>query len=98
MSSENETNEDFADNPEVLELQKKIPGMSKDIMKKTTDSIRTEIAQISSTIKQLKKKREEHNSQARHYRSMRDNVSDDAGKKGELGSIDLPLFLYWEKT
>ncbi len=77
MSNEIEQSEDFTDDPEVLELQKKLTGMSKDVMKKTTDGLRTEISQISSKISQLKKKREEHNSQARHYRSMRDNVSDE---------------------
>ncbi|NHJ33664.1 MAG: hypothetical protein FK732_12460 [Asgard group archaeon] len=67
----------FQDHPEVLELQKKLKGMSKDSMKKTTDDIRTEISQLSSKIDQLKKTREEWNSQARHHRSMRDNVSDE---------------------
>ena len=69
--------EEFQDHPEVLELRKKLTGMSKDSMKKTTDDIRTEISQLSSKIDQLKKLREENNSQARHHRSMRDNVSDD---------------------
>jgi len=62
---------------EKKETKKKLSGMSKDSMKKTTVDIRTEISQLSSKIDQLKKLREEHNSQARHHRSMRDNVSDE---------------------
>ncbi len=69
--------EEFLDHPEVVDLKKNLAGMSKDSMKKTTDDIRTEISQLSSKIDQLKKVREENNSQARHHRSMRDNVSDD---------------------
>ncbi|MBK5113311.1 MAG: hypothetical protein JJE41_06750 [Candidatus Heimdallarchaeota archaeon] len=80
MSEEKEEpiqEEELQDNPEVLDLRKKLTGMSKDSMKKTTDEIRTEISQMSSKIKQLKKTREEYNSQARHHKSMRDNVSDE---------------------
>jgi uncharacterized coiled-coil DUF342 family protein len=80
MSEEKEEpiqDEEFQDNLEVQDLKKKLPGMSKDSMKKTTDEIRTEISQLSSKIKQLKKTREEYNAQARHHRSMRDNVSDE---------------------
>jgi uncharacterized coiled-coil DUF342 family protein len=80
MSAEKEETiqeEELQDNPEVLDLRKKLTGMSKDSMKKTTDEIRTEISQMSSKIKQLKKTREEYNSQARHHKSMRDNVSDE---------------------
>ncbi len=69
--------EKYQDHPEILELQKKLKDMSKDSMKKTTDAIRTEIAQLSAKIDQLKKTREEYNAQARHHRSMRDNVSDE---------------------
>jgi len=67
----------FQDHPEVLALQEKLQGMSKDSIKKTTDTIRTEISQLSAKIDQLKKTREEYNSQARHHKSMRDNVSDE---------------------
>jgi len=73
----NEIREEFADHPEIISLKKKLPGMSKDVMKKTTDTIRTEISQLTSKISQLKKTREEHNANARHFRAMRDNVSDE---------------------
>ncbi|NHJ38601.1 MAG: hypothetical protein FK731_01115 [Asgard group archaeon] len=69
--------EEFQEHPDVLTLKSKLLEMSKDQMKKETDSFRTEISQLSSKISQLKKKREEHNAQARHYRNMRDNVSGD---------------------
>ena len=68
---------EFDDHPEVIDLREKLKGMSKDVMKKTTDSIRIEISQLSSKIDQLKKTRAEYNAQARHYRNMRNNVSDE---------------------
>ncbi|MFW9923498.1 MAG: coiled-coil protein [Candidatus Thorarchaeota archaeon] len=67
----------FREHPEVVSLKAKLDGMSKDILKKTTDSFRAEISQLSSNISQLKKKREEANAEARHYRTMRNNVSDE---------------------
>lgn len=69
--------EEFQEHLDVLTLKSKLEEMSKDQMKKTTDSYRTDISQLSSKITQLKKKREEHNAQARHYRNMRNNVSGD---------------------
>ncbi|NHJ03821.1 MAG: hypothetical protein EAX90_03290 [Candidatus Heimdallarchaeota archaeon] len=69
--------EQFKNHPEVINLQNELSGMSKDIIKKTTDVLRSEISQLSSSITQLKKKRAEHNSQARHYRAMRNNVSEE---------------------
>ncbi|NHJ86546.1 MAG: hypothetical protein FK734_13860, partial [Asgard group archaeon] len=65
------------DNPEVISLKKRLSGMSKDDFKKTTDALRLEISQLSSTISQLKKKREEANSEARHFRNMRNNATDE---------------------
>ncbi|MHA1212091.1 MAG: hypothetical protein ACTSSH_06485, partial [Candidatus Heimdallarchaeota archaeon] len=69
--------EEFSDHPDVVSLNNRLSGMSKDLMKKATDRIRTDTSHLSSIIDQLKKKREEHNSQARHYRNMRDNASGD---------------------
>jgi uncharacterized coiled-coil DUF342 family protein len=76
MAEDHETIE-FEGNPEVESLKSKLKGMSKDAMKKETDAYRTDISQLSSKISQLKKTREEHNAQARHYRNMRDNVTGD---------------------
>ena len=67
----------FEKHPEVITLKSSLNGMSKDVLKKTTDSFRTEISQLSSKITQLKKTRQEHNAEARHYRNMRDNVTGD---------------------
>ncbi|MHA1629014.1 MAG: coiled-coil protein [Candidatus Heimdallarchaeota archaeon] len=77
MNETIDVEEEFKDHPEVIALQRELKGMSKEVMKKTMDSLRTEITQISTKIAQLKKKREEHNAEARHYRAMRDNVSGD---------------------
>ncbi len=78
-NSENKSDEEqnFDEHPEVIELQKNLTGMSKDLMKKNTDGIRADISQISSKIDQLKKARAEHNADARHHRNMRNNVSDE---------------------
>lgn len=73
----NDEEQKFDEHPEVIELQKALSGMSKDVMKKNTDSIRTDISQLSSKIDQLKKSRAEHNADARHHRNMRNNVSDE---------------------
>ncbi|NHK31414.1 MAG: hypothetical protein FK730_08690 [Asgard group archaeon] len=77
--------EEYQDHPDVLSLTSNLKGMSKDLMKKTIDSYRTDITQLSSKISQLKKKREEHNAQARHYRNMRDNTTGD--KFSEVDSL-----------
>lgn len=79
LNSESKSNEDqnFDEHPEAIELQKNLNGMSKDVMKKNTDAIRADISQLSSKIDQLKKSRADHNSDARHYRNMRNNVSDE---------------------
>jgi uncharacterized coiled-coil DUF342 family protein len=69
--------EEYQNHPDVIALTSKLKGMSKDQMKKTTYSYRTDITHLSSKISQLKKKREEHNAQARHNRNMRDNVTGD---------------------
>ena len=55
--------EEFQDHPEVIDLKKKLTGMSKDSMKKTTDDVRSEISQLSSKIDQLKKLRERKRTQ-----------------------------------
>ncbi|MBD3192819.1 MAG: hypothetical protein GF308_19425 [Candidatus Heimdallarchaeota archaeon] len=68
--------EKFSENPEVISLQKKLATMSKTELKDTTITLREEISDTASTIKQLKNKRAEHNSQARHYRQMRNNITD----------------------
>ena len=79
-----ETNDfNFDEHQEVVELKKKLEGMSKDAMKKYTDSIRVDISQLSSKIDQLKKTRADNNAQARHYRNMRNNVSDEKFSKIE---------------
>ncbi|HUT81890.1 MAG TPA: hypothetical protein VMZ29_11860 [Candidatus Bathyarchaeia archaeon] len=67
----------FEKHPEVILLRNQLVGMSKDLLKKTSDKLRTDISQISSKIDLLKKKREECNSEARHYKNMRDNVTDE---------------------
>jgi len=69
--------EELDDHPDVIDLRKKLVGLSKDQIKKNMDVLRTESTQLSSLIDQLKKKRGEENAQARHYRSMRDNVSEE---------------------
>ncbi|MHA1441821.1 MAG: coiled-coil protein [Candidatus Heimdallarchaeota archaeon] len=69
--------EEFEDNPEVIDLRKKLTGLSKDQIKKDMDILRSSTSQLSSQIDQLKKKRGEANAEARHYRSMRDNVSEE---------------------
>ena len=74
---ENNFEEEFSEHPEVIELKKNLNSMSKDGIKKITTTLQTEISQMSSSIRQLKKKREEHNAQARHYRAMRNNVSEE---------------------
>ncbi|MBN1330224.1 MAG: hypothetical protein JXA54_12190 [Candidatus Heimdallarchaeota archaeon] len=68
---------DFESHPEVVSLRNQLAGMSKDLLKKTSDKLRTDISQISSKIDLLKKKREECNSEARHYKNMRNNVTDE---------------------
>ena len=85
QNSENkETTEyNFDEHQEVIELKKKLKGMSKDSMKKYTDSIRADTTQLSSKIDQLKKSRADNNAQARHYRNMRNNVSDEKSSKIE---------------
>ena len=77
LPKENNFEEEFSDHPEIIELKQNLSSMSKDSIKKITTALQTDIAQMSSSIKQLKKKREEHNAQARHYRSMRNNVSEE---------------------
>lgn len=72
-----ELEEQFKDDTEVVKLKAKLPGMSKSEIKTTTDNLRAEISQLSNTIKELKKKRAEHNAEARHYRSMRNNANDE---------------------
>lgn len=76
-SLENDLEELFRDNSEVIALKNNLPSMSKDNMKKIADGFRMEIAQLSNNINELKKKREEYNSEAKHYRTMRNNVSDE---------------------
>ncbi|MHA1124416.1 MAG: coiled-coil protein [Candidatus Heimdallarchaeota archaeon] len=68
---------EFEDHPDVIDLRKKLTGLSKDQIKKNMDDLRLDTSQLSSQIDQLKKKRGEANAEARHYRSMRDNVSDE---------------------
>ena len=69
--------DEFEDHEEVIELRKKLKGLSKDQIKKHLGDLRLDTTQLSSQIDQLKKKRGEENAQARHYRSMRDNVSEE---------------------
>jgi uncharacterized coiled-coil DUF342 family protein len=83
--AENQETDVFKSHEEVISLQNKLRGMSKDQMKKNTDACRTEISQLSSKITQLKKIREENNAQARHYRAMRDNVTGD--KSSDLNKL-----------
>ncbi len=76
-NKDNIDTEDFEKHPEVISLRNQLTGMSKDLLKKTSDKLRTDISQISSKIDLLKKKREECNAEARHYKKMRDNVTDE---------------------